>query len=166
MTANGMSGGPVVGLLLAVCLALTTPAGAAYAATGDVGYKDGSISGTAAPTGTKRARKRVVVQGRAVVGRHVGPAQLGLPHLPARYRHAGVERHTVAATWSESTVTWNTRPAITGSPVATLGAVGLDTFVEFDLTGTITGNGSSDLALKSGSGDTVYYNSREGGHPP
>jgi trimeric autotransporter adhesin len=79
---------------------------------------------------------------------------------------AGGSISTSADTWSESTVTWNTRPAITGSPIATLGAVSLDTFAEFDLTGAITTNGTYNLALTTTSGDTVYYNSREGGHPP
>jgi trimeric autotransporter adhesin len=73
---------------------------------------------------------------------------------------------TSADTWSESTVTWNTRPALTSPPITTLGPVSLDTTVEFDLTGAITTNGTYDLALTSTSGDTVYYNSRESAHPP
>jgi PKD repeat protein len=68
--------------------------------------------------------------------------------------------------WTESTVTWNSRPTTTGTPIATLGAVSFGTFVDFDLTGTITTNGTYNLALKSTSDDTVYYNSREGDQPP
>src|SRR5690349_13988672 len=40
-------------------------------------------------------------------------------------------------TWSETTVTWNTRPSINGATLTTLGAVTRNTWVEVDVTAAV-----------------------------
>src|SRR5207244_12490011 len=69
--------------------------------------------------------------------------------------------------WSESTVTWNTQPAIDGPALAMLGAVAIGQVADFDVTGAIPGDGVYCFAIDTASTDSAIYNSREGsGVPP
>ena len=63
--------------------------------------------------------------------------------------------------WSETAVTWNTRPALTGNPIADRGAIATATWVEYDVTSAITADGVHDLALVSKSADGATFHSRE-----
>ena len=69
-------------------------------------------------------------------------------------------------TWSESTVTYNTRPVVDGPALSALGAVAMNDIVEFDVTAAIPGNGTYNFAIDSNNGDGVYYRSRETSSPP
>ena len=64
--------------------------------------------------------------------------------------------------WNES-ITWNTRPVVDGPQIATVGAVALNTTVEVDLTGVITGNGAYCFAIShpNANTNTLGYASRE-----
>ncbi len=64
-------------------------------------------------------------------------------------------------TWSETGVTYNTRPAIDGATLSTLGAVSVGTWYELDVTSAVTGNGTISLGLRSSNGDGADYASRE-----
>jgi myo-inositol-hexaphosphate 3-phosphohydrolase len=68
--------------------------------------------------------------------------------------------------WQEKTVTYATRPPVTGPVLATRGAVALGEVVEFDVTAGIAGPGNAVFALTNGSTDTVKYKSRESTAPP
>jgi PKD repeat protein len=67
--------------------------------------------------------------------------------------------------WSESTITWETRPAadalVAGSKSAPLG-----TWVEFDLTGKVTADGTYAFVLKDGSDNSAWFSSTEGANDP
>jgi hypothetical protein len=69
--------------------------------------------------------------------------------------------YATSATWDERTVTWASRPARQGSAVATLGAVALNEWVEFDVTSLVSGNGVLSVALSARSSDGVDFRSRE-----
>ncbi len=71
--------------------------------------------------------------------------------------------YAAAASWDEHTVTWGSRPARQGSPVATLGAVALNEWVELDVTPLVSGNGVLSLALVDRSTDGADFRSREAG---
>ncbi|TMA39097.1 MAG: DNRLRE domain-containing protein, partial [Deltaproteobacteria bacterium] len=60
--------------------------------------------------------------------------------------------------WSETAVTFNTRPTVDGSGLQTLGTVATGATAEFNLDGAITGDGVYNLAIDSSS-TTVSYNS-------
>jgi hypothetical protein len=64
--------------------------------------------------------------------------------------------------WAES-ITWNSKPAIDGPLLATLGAVTLNLSYEVDVTSAITGNGSYSFAitLPDTNTNTLGYASRE-----
>lgn len=68
--------------------------------------------------------------------------------------------------WSESGINWNNAPGITGSPLHTLGAVALNTWVEFNVTTAVTGNGTFVFGLNTPSTDSVIFSSKEGTNPP
>ena len=69
-------------------------------------------------------------------------------------------------TWTETGVTWNNQPAVSGSPVATAGACSVGQWVEVDVTSAITGNGTYSFEAVSGSTNTAQFSSREGSNPP
>lgn len=77
---------------------------------------------------------------------------------PALYR--------TSSAWSESSVTWNTKPAPTGSALGDAGAAAAGTWVEYNVTPVVTANGSYDFLLTGGSGDGSTYHSREASGKP
>src|SRR6185436_20248572 len=69
-------------------------------------------------------------------------------------------------TWTESGITWNNAPAITGTALSSLGTVTTGTWVDFNLGSAITGNGTYTFAISGGNNDFVDYASRETGFDP
>jgi hypothetical protein len=69
-------------------------------------------------------------------------------------------------TWTETGITWNNRPAATTGAIANLGAATVNTWVEYNVTAYITGNGTFDLVLLPDSTAGVTFTSREGTSPP
>src|SRR5207245_631177 len=61
--------------------------------------------------------------------------------------------------WNEATVTYNTRPALDGPGLQTLGAVTAGATIEFALDGAIAGDGVYNLAIDSTNSAAVAYNS-------
>lgn len=102
-------------------------------------------------------------------------AGLGAPVASAKLRLYVVDPGTVggaiysvsnnylgtSAPWDELGLTWANAPAIGGAPLSTVGAAALNTWVEFDLAGAITGDGAYSFGINSTSSNAVYYNSRE-----
>ena len=78
--------------------------------------------------------------------------------------------HVGPDSWSESALTWNNAPPPEGGPLADLGAVALDTWVEVPLPRSefTAGNGTYGFAVKSpnAAAGTAWYSSREGTQQP
>ena len=73
------------------------------------------------------------------------------------------------STWTESGsggVTWNTQPALLSGVAGNAGAFGTNTWVEYDVTSLVSGNGTYTFALVADSNDGVTFSSREGSAPP
>jgi PKD repeat protein len=68
--------------------------------------------------------------------------------------------------WSETGITWDNRPAPTGSAMADVGAAPVNSWVELDVTPLVTGNGSVSFVLAQTSTDGVTFYSRQGGYKP
>ncbi len=81
----------------------------------------------------------------------------------AQSNSGGTYRLMSNTTWSESTTTWNSQPAITGTSLGTIGSVARNTWVELDLTGKITGNGTYSIGVTATSSDGAAFDSRETG---
>ena len=69
--------------------------------------------------------------------------------------------YTTATNWSETTVNWNTRPAPTSAATDDKGAIPANTWVEYDVTPLVTGNGTYSFRLATSSTDGVFFSSRE-----
>ena len=65
------------------------------------------------------------------------------------------------STWEESAITWDTRPPPVGSALDDRGEVGEDTWVEYDVTSLVVGNGRYDFILAPTSTDGVDFYGRE-----
>jgi hypothetical protein len=71
-----------------------------------------------------------------------------------------------ATAWTETGLTWSNAPAIVGGALATAGNAPTGTWIEFDVTAAILGNGIISFLLTTTSTNSLYYSSSEGGHPP
>lgn len=63
--------------------------------------------------------------------------------------------------WAENELTWQNAPLLTGTVLSTLKNVSVNSWVEFDVTSAITGDGTYSFGISSTSTNAVYYNSRE-----
>jgi glucose/arabinose dehydrogenase/PKD repeat protein len=68
--------------------------------------------------------------------------------------------------WTQTGLKWNNAPAISGTALSSVGAVSVGSWVEFDVTSAITGNGSYSFGLKNNSSDVVQYNTKEATNRP
>lgn len=76
---------------------------------------------------------------------------------------ASLAANTYRATstpWSESVITWNNRPEVL-APLATVGSVANNTWIEYDVTGAVAGDGVYTFALSSASSNSLYAYSKE-----
>ena len=74
--------------------------------------------------------------------------------------------HATDSSWDESSITWSNRPAPTSDAVDNKGQLGTNSWVEYDVTSLVTGNGTFSFVLVADSSDGVIFSSREGGQPP
>jgi len=63
--------------------------------------------------------------------------------------------------WNEAGLTWNNAPAIGGTALDTGGAVGGNQWLEYDVSGAITGNGTFSFGLNTIVTDSLIFNSKE-----
>jgi hypothetical protein len=63
--------------------------------------------------------------------------------------------------WSEATLTYGNRPAVSATTLATIGAVARNRWYEVDVTPAVVRDGTLSFAITSGNADSVYYDSRE-----
>jgi hypothetical protein len=71
--------------------------------------------------------------------------------------------------WTETGtggITWNTQPALLSGAFDNKGAIALESWVEYDVTALVTGDGTYTLALVADGTDGVTFSSREGTSPP
>ncbi len=73
----------------------------------------------------------------------------------------GPTLYRTSSTWSETAVSWNTRPAATSGVIGDLGAVASGTWVEYAVTSTVVANGTYDFLLTSANSDGSIFHSRE-----
>jgi calcineurin-like phosphoesterase family protein len=68
--------------------------------------------------------------------------------------------------WNEKDITWNKRPARTSSAADNKGVINTNSWVEYDVTSLVTGNGTFSFVLAGDSNDAVAFSSRQGAQPP
>jgi hypothetical protein len=70
------------------------------------------------------------------------------------------------AAWTETDLTWNTRPAPRGDVLADTGKVASNTWAEYDVTAAVSGDGPIAFVLVAQSADGAIFHSREAANPP
>ena len=81
----------------------------------------------------------------------------------------GPAAYLANSTWTESGtggVNWNTQPALLSGAVDNKGAIAAETWVEYDVTSLVTGNGTYTFALIADGSDGITFSSREGTAAP
>ena len=68
--------------------------------------------------------------------------------------------------WTESEITWDQRPERTSEELDNRDSISEDSWVEYDVTGAVTGNGSFSFVLAADSNDAATFSSRQGSQPP
>jgi calcineurin-like phosphoesterase family protein len=68
--------------------------------------------------------------------------------------------------WSESALTWKSRPARTSGELDNKGSIPTNTWVEYDVTSQVKGNGTFSFVLVADSNDAATFSSRQGSQPP
>jgi hypothetical protein len=66
-------------------------------------------------------------------------------------------------TWSETEITWNTKPPLISTGVDDKGKIAANTWVEFNVTSLVTGDGTYTFTFPPASADGVTFSSREAG---
>jgi len=74
--------------------------------------------------------------------------------------------YAVGSAWDEAAINWNNKPSIAGSPLSIAGTVTAGTWIELDLGGVITADGTYSFGILNASSDSAFYSSREGEAPP
>ena len=78
----------------------------------------------------------------------------------------GGQLFRTSSSWSETSVTWNTKPAATSGAFGDIGTAASGTWIEYNVTSAVTANASYDFLLSGGSGDGSTYHAREASEKP
>src|SRR5215204_1761324 len=74
----------------------------------------------------------------------------------------GPALYTTSNSWNETDITWNNRPAQTSVALADKDALTKDSWVDYDVTNTVTANGTYSFVLATDAANLVGFSSREG----
>ena len=69
--------------------------------------------------------------------------------------------YTTSNSWAENTLNWNTRPLRTSAATDDKGAIAANTWVEYNVTPFVTGNGTYSFTIAQTSSDGVDFRARE-----
>ncbi len=78
----------------------------------------------------------------------------------------GPALYTTGNTWTETGLTWGNRPARTSAALQDKGALAVSTWVDYDVTPVIAGNGTYSFVLATDGTDLLGLSSREGSAAP
>ena len=70
------------------------------------------------------------------------------------------------SSWNEKEITWNNRPAPTSEALDNKEGINTDTWVEYDVTSLVAGDGLYSFVLAGDSTNAVSFSSRQGVQPP
>jgi acid phosphatase type 7 len=74
--------------------------------------------------------------------------------------------YATGVSWTESAINWNNRPARMGNELDNQESIGRNSWVEYDVTTAVTGNGGFSFVLAADSNDAATFSSREGPQAP
>lgn len=73
----------------------------------------------------------------------------------------GPAMYPTSSAWTERGLTWNNRPLPSGTALGDVGSISPGTWIEYDVTSMVRGNGTFSFALTQTSSDSAATNSRE-----
>lgn len=85
----------------------------------------------------------------------------GATNAPAVYL---ADSHWIES--GEDGITWNKQPDLWSSEIDNKNTIGTGTWVDYDVSSMVTGNGTYTFALIADGTDSVIFSSREGSAPP
>src|SRR6476661_5388035 len=68
--------------------------------------------------------------------------------------------------WTESALTWKTRPARISGELDNKGSIPTNTWVDYDVTSQVKANGTFSFVFAADSSDAATFSSRQGSQPP
>jgi len=74
--------------------------------------------------------------------------------------------YATGTSWTETGITWNNRPARTSGALDNKGSISPNTWVEYNVTSLVSGNGTFSFVLAADSTDGAVFSSRQGSQPP
>ncbi len=74
--------------------------------------------------------------------------------------------YTTINDWTETGITWNNRPARTSGALDDKGELATNSWVDYDVTQIVTGNGTYSFILATDAADILGLSSREGSNAP
>jgi acid phosphatase type 7 len=74
--------------------------------------------------------------------------------------------YATGTAWTETEITWNNRPERTSEELDNKSSIGTKTWVEYDVTTAVTGDGTFSFVLAADSSDAATFSSREGSQSP
>jgi hypothetical protein len=74
--------------------------------------------------------------------------------------------YSTGTSWTETGITWNNRPVRTSGAIDNKGNISTNTWVEYQVTSVVTGNGTFSFVLAADSADGAVFSSRQGSQPP
>jgi hypothetical protein len=74
--------------------------------------------------------------------------------------------YATGTSWTEDGITWNDRPERTSAELDNQDSISTETWVEYDVTAAVSGNGTFSFVLAADSSDAATFSSREGVQPP
>jgi len=160
---------------------ISAPTSATYTAT----FASTGATTTLVPTADAQIRSNKATQNFGTIstlrvrsGMFRSYLKFAIPALPGTVQSAKLRvfvvdagpsagsAYAVANGWTETGITWNNAPPISGSPLQTAGAAALGTWVEFTVTSVIASSTTVSFAISDGGNDAVDYSSRTGTNPP
>ncbi len=78
----------------------------------------------------------------------------------------GPALYTTSNSWAESTITWRQAPARSGGAIDDKGVIASGTWVEYDVSSIVKGDGTYNFMLMTDISDGLKVSSREGANPP
>ena len=87
-------------------------------------------------------------------------------YIPSNGSANGPAVYTTGTSWTETGIAWNNRPSRTSGALDNKGAISAGTWVEYNVTSAVTGNGTVSFVLAADSTDGVVFSSRQGSQPP
>jgi hypothetical protein len=71
--------------------------------------------------------------------------------------------YRTSTSWSETSVTWNTRPAVVGAALSSNGRIAAGDYIEFDVTAAVRDGGTVSFLLTDGGKNSAVFAAREAG---